>query len=220
MSLVPLLMGVIVAVGLHALVILTFMAPALAQWIAHPFARAVQPVAENPPPPPTTTPPPSAAKTSPSPPKSLAAIPKPAVAPPTSRLAHPIKKIPLPKDDIRFGVDHGDPTSIAWIGYDDYQQLMARKGVTEQPALQKDVEPLPGAPIRPDPTPPHPAIAARSGGGAPGASRQSPPPRPFLVATARTRRCWIRDRPSRSHFHRSNPRPHRRQRRMFSPARW
>ena len=64
--------------------------------------------------------------------------------------------LPPKKPDIAFGKEGSESTSIAWISYDDYQDLIAAKGKTEQPALQSQVDPLAGAPIRPDPTPPQP----------------------------------------------------------------
>lgn len=86
----------------------------------------------------------------------------------------------LPEQDrIRFGKDEGDPLSIAWIGYDDFQDMVAMKSRTEQPALQKDADPIAGAPLRPDPTAARPVIAATP------AVRGSPGAAPLAAVPAR-----------------------------------
>src|SRR5690606_36130113 len=47
-------------------------------------------------------------------------------------------------------------SSVAWIPYDDVRDLLARRDVTEQPAVQMAVDPVDKAPPRLDATPPAP----------------------------------------------------------------
>ncbi len=54
------------------------------------------------------------------------------------------------------GKAHASITNIAWISYDDYQELLAKHSIVEQPALQRQQDPVPDAPIELDPTPPAP----------------------------------------------------------------
>jgi len=56
-------------------------------------------------------------------------------------------KVPLGRDDAP------DRHTVAWISHDDFEQLIAPKSHTEQPALQRDVTPTPQAPLIADPTP-------------------------------------------------------------------
>ena len=58
--------------------------------------------------------------------------------------------------EAELGKAHASITNIAWISYDDYQELLARLSVVEQPALQRQQDPVPNAPIELDPTPPAP----------------------------------------------------------------
>ncbi len=53
-----------------------------------------------------------------------------------------------------LGRDRPAPARVAWIAHDDYRELLARQSVTEQPALQDEVEPTDEAPIEIEPTPP------------------------------------------------------------------
>lgn len=66
---------------------------------------------------------------------------------------------PEPPPQPRIGSDDGTKiTTMAWISHDDFQQLLTPiRSDIEQPALQRDVEPTPQAPMPEDPTP---AIAA------------------------------------------------------------
>ena len=43
-----------------------------------------------------------------------------------------------------------DRVSVAWIAYDDFQDLQARRSVTYQPAIQAELTPVPDAPLRSD----------------------------------------------------------------------
>lgn len=75
-----------------------------------------------------------------------------------------LKKTTPPK--LRLGSRNGDPhaATAAWISYEDFQKLQAPKGRQEQPALQKESDPAPGAPYRPDPTSHRMAMAANRTG--------------------------------------------------------
>ena len=68
-------------------------------------------------------------------------------------------------EDLELGrEDEPQRLTVAWIAHDDFAELQARQSRTEQPMLQDEVEPTPGAPLetRPDatasaaPTPPSP----------------------------------------------------------------
>ncbi len=69
-----------------------------------------------------------------------------------ARPAHPAPPPRKPSEKIRIGSDNGDPerVTVAWISYNDFQKLVAPRGPTEQPALQKTVRPVAGAPLRAD----------------------------------------------------------------------
>ncbi len=112
-------------------------------------------------------------------------------------------------DEIPIGQKNGDPVSMNWIGYEDYKELMARRGRFEQATFQRDVEPTPLANQTPlNPTAPSPAakkpadsqetpsrakpnnedaVAAAPKPAMPVAPREpvaaSPPPRPAAAAT-------------------------------------
>ncbi len=64
---------------------------------------------------------------------------------------------PLPTPpELQPGQARDSVTNIAWIAYDDYRELLAQHAIVEQPALQKQQDPIPNAPIEFDPTPPAP----------------------------------------------------------------
>lgn len=65
------------------------------------------------------------------------------------------KPLPAPRES-QVGRAHASVTNIAWIAYDDFQELLAKHSTVEQPALQKQEDPTPDAPIELDPTPPAP----------------------------------------------------------------
>jgi hypothetical protein len=71
-------------------------------------------------------------------------------APPTQD-----QPLPIPRE-LEVGQPRDSVTNIAWIDYDDYRELLAQHSIIEQPALQKQQEPVPNAPIEFDPTPPAP----------------------------------------------------------------
>jgi len=73
----------------------------------------------------------------------------------TNRSSHRPKPEPvLPDaDEMVFGSDRSMTSSVAWINHEDFRQLMAPQADTEQPALQRDVDPVAQAPIPVDPTP-------------------------------------------------------------------
>ena len=79
---------------------------------------------------------------------------------------------------IKLGQDLPRPATVAWIDHEAFEQLMAQPSPTEQPALQDQADPVPGAPMRmeaaapqTEPTPnaaasPSHSPAAQSEGGA------------------------------------------------------
>jgi hypothetical protein len=64
-----------------------------------------------------------------------------------------------PARELEAGRAHASVTNMAWIAYDDYRELLAKHAIIEQPALQKQQDPAPSAPIEMDPTPPAPTAA-------------------------------------------------------------
>ena len=63
---------------------------------------------------------------------------------------------PQPSNNtVKIGEDNSLVPQIAWISYDDYQQLIAPENETEQPALQATADPVPGAPLIVDATKPN-----------------------------------------------------------------
>ncbi len=65
------------------------------------------------------------------------------------------KPLPTPQE-AEVGKAHASVTNIAWIAYDDFRELLAKHEAFEQPALQRQEDPAPNAPIEMDPTPPAP----------------------------------------------------------------
>lgn len=65
------------------------------------------------------------------------------------------QSLPTPQE-AEVGRAHASVTNIAWIAYDDFQELLAKHSTVEQPALQKQEDPTPNAPMELDPTPPAP----------------------------------------------------------------
>jgi len=61
--------------------------------------------------------------------------------------------LPVPPRN-RIGRDLPQPSSVAWIAYDHFRELVAPQSTTEQPALQQQVDPVPNAPMPLDPTSP------------------------------------------------------------------
>ncbi len=62
----------------------------------------------------------------------------------------PLLAAPRP---IPLGQDGPKSSAMAWIAYDDFRELIAPRSTTEQPALQRQIQPTPDAPLPPDPTP-------------------------------------------------------------------
>lgn len=61
----------------------------------------------------------------------------------------------LPEPAVAIGKeDASRRVSVAWISYEDFRELVAPASETEQPAVQSVTEPVPAAPLEPDPTPP------------------------------------------------------------------
>ncbi len=84
---------------------------------------------------------------------------------------------PEPTPEVQVGRDDAPPiVTVAWISHEDYQRVMARESVTEQAALAL-VDPQPGAPMRPDATPPG-DMPMEAADGAPGGVRNPPSPSP------------------------------------------
>ncbi len=83
-------------------------------------------------------------------------------APDQQRLDKPRKthepQPPQHQERIKLGDPDAPPTpTVAWISHDHFEQLMWNEpSVTDQPALQDQVDPVAEAPIDPDPTPPAP----------------------------------------------------------------
>ncbi|QDU34654.1 hypothetical protein KS4_27250 [Poriferisphaera corsica] len=61
-----------------------------------------------------------------------------------------------PDNEVYVGEEGLDITSVAWIPYEDFKELIAPKTITEQPAVQTKVTPVPGAPMIIDATEPAP----------------------------------------------------------------
>lgn len=75
--------------------------------------------------------------------------------PPTH--TNPAQPKPPAPPEITLGSNTApDRTAVAWISYDTFQELRARRSRTEQPALQKLADPTPNAPFEHDPTDPAP----------------------------------------------------------------
>ena len=77
------------------------------------------------------------------------------------------KPLPAPQE-VEVGKADNSTTNLAWIAYDDYQALLARFEIIEQPALQRQEAPTPDAPIEMDPTPPAPNSEPSETPGVPG----------------------------------------------------
>lgn len=76
---------------------------------------------------------------------------------PVEEVRPPKEDKPLPRpEELNVGRANRSVTNLAWIPYDDFQALLARQEVVEQPAIQRQQDPVPDAPIEMDPTPPLP----------------------------------------------------------------
>lgn len=185
----PLVISALLAVALHASV---FLWPELTP--VHAQLPLLQPPALVPPVPaakiePPT--PPELPKPEPNPPK-----PKPEPVPqpepkPEPKLEPEAAAQPKPPE---IGRD-GEPvrSTIAWIPYDDFKELMAAQSLTIQPALQQQVDPVANAPVEmnptsPAPTPtlvPNPAVARKQQEAThDNASPTQPPPLPSSQSAA------------------------------------
>ncbi len=98
---------------------------------------------------------------------------------------------PKPRELAVGRPDAPQRVTVAWISHDDFQKLVAPPSITEQPALQNAVEPVPGAPTELNPTPPPPEVAvnqeqaiaqADSGGSLADAPVIAPQPEPGPLA--------------------------------------
>lgn len=88
--------------------------------------------------------------------------PRPAALP---RVDVPQAPPPPAEDEPQIGKPDSTVSSVAWIDYRSFEELMARKASTLQPALQQLADPVEHAPPELDPTPPAPV--ARPGEAAP-----------------------------------------------------
>ncbi len=73
---------------------------------------------------------------------------RPANASSIASAAKPVLPQPTP-----LGNDTPRPAAVAWIDHQDFQELIAPQGLTHQPALQMQADPVERAPIEADPTP-------------------------------------------------------------------
>lgn len=85
--------------------------------------------------------------------------------------ARPLLEPPPPTE---LGVEASTVSSVAWIPYEAYEELVAPRSKLLQPAVQQEVDPVVGAPIEANPTPPAP----RAPDEAEAASPVSPSPEP------------------------------------------
>ena len=62
---------------------------------------------------------------------------------------------PPDADEVKLGrADEPDRVTVAWIAHDDFQDLLARRSITHQPAVQTAADPTPDAPLNPRPAGP------------------------------------------------------------------
>ena len=78
-----------------------------------------------------------------------------------------------PTPPLKLGRDEASQvTTMAWISYDHFQELLGRKAPTPQPALQSEVDPTPEAPLTSEPITPHAPVT------------EAPSPVPAVAAVA------------------------------------
>jgi len=77
------------------------------------------------------------------------------------------RPMPMPRE-LEAGRADAKVSNLAWIAYDDFVELLAEHSIIEQPAVQKQQDPAPGAPIEMDPTPPAPNAKPNDQSGSPG----------------------------------------------------
>ncbi len=98
------------------------------------------------------------------------------------QLPAPEEAPPPPRPEIQLGRDNAPPRqTVAWISYDDFQELIAPRNEVIQPAVQQQTDPVPDAPAEMDPTPPAPQPAAS----APPTPAAAPPQPPVAVLLPR-----------------------------------
>ena len=81
--------------------------------------------------------------------------------------------------ELELGQDASVVSTVSWVAYDDFRQLLARQSTTRQPAVQRDVDPVPNAEPVLDPTPPAPPSTVIAPGSA--AQRVQVEPTPELT---------------------------------------
>lgn len=145
-SLLPLSISALLAVCLHASVVLWYGLWPGEQAKAATVQLDSKPILPDPTPPPTLPKPPEP----PEPPKPEK--PKPPEPKPKPEPEPAPAKAQAPKP-LEIGRD-GEPvrSTIAWIPYDDFKKLMAPESLTIQPALQTQADPLAGAPVEINPS--------------------------------------------------------------------
>ncbi len=97
--------------------------------------------------------------------KTVVNQPKPTITPPKPNTPHTAQTVttkppPVPSQpmepsppQVQLGRDDAEQVyRVGWISYDDFQQLIAPRSTTEQPALQSRMTPQKEAPLRGDPT--------------------------------------------------------------------
>ncbi len=90
---------------------------------------------------------------------------------PSTHALEPVLPEPNP---INLGREAPQRSSVAWIPYDAFLELIAPQSKTEQPALQQQADPVPQAPMPIDPTPAS-ASASRAAAAARQAEDQAEP---------------------------------------------
>jgi len=58
---------------------------------------------------------------------------------------------PPPMDIVRLGIDADTPSSMTWIGYEEYEEHLARRSEFEQPAMTDEAAGSPEPPAEPQP---------------------------------------------------------------------
>lgn len=100
-----------------------------------------------------------------------------AEAPPPQETRMQRPKPPSREDAVKLGKERPQTSSLAWIDYEDFRDLIAPKSQTLQPAVQQELDPVLEAPTPPQPgsqTPPQPDPTPNQDDPSP--SKRTPPP--------------------------------------------
>lgn len=96
---------------------------------------------------------------------------------PTDAVARTDRQQMLPEmRELALGQDASVVSTVSWVAYDDFRQLLARQSTTRQPAVQRDVDPVPNAEPVLDPTPAAPPSPVVAPGAAAEQVQVTPPP--------------------------------------------